>query len=157
MTNSNRPPNEKLQPGPRTEAEADAMEGRNVIFRDAPDNEFAAKVQRDATNLCGEIGDFFVREKIVMNEIIFVPMIIYARIIRLRDAALTLTRARFPAEAGILVLSQFEAKLDLAQAARDVKWAARWVEHRNTHRSVTNIKSAIGATFDDKMNGRSSF
>jgi hypothetical protein len=60
-------------------------------------------------------------------------ILIFARIIRLRDATLILTKARHPTEAGIIVLSQFEAKLDLAHAATDVKWATRWVEHQNTH------------------------
>ena len=114
------------------------------------DDAFAAKVHADATALCGEIMGFFQGRQMDINEIIFVPMIIFARIIRLRDAALTLTKARFPTEAGIIVLSQFEAKLDLVQAARDVKWAARWVGHQNTLHSLTNIKTAIDMTFGDE-------
>lgn len=115
------------------------------------DAAFAKKVHSDATALCGEIVGFFHQEQIQINEIIFVPMIIFARIIRLRDAALTLTEAKFPTEAGILLLSQFEAKLDLAQAAQDVKWAARWLEHQNTRFSVTNVSQAVGSIFGDEQ------
>jgi hypothetical protein len=113
--------------------------------------DFAIKVHRDATVLCGEITGYFYREKIRINEAIFVPMIIFARIVRLRDATLILTKAGHPTEAGIIVLSQFEAKLDLARAAREVKWASRWVEHRNPRQSVTqNVTDAIRAVFADQ-------
>jgi hypothetical protein len=80
-----------------------------------------------------------------------VPLILFSRIIRLRDAALTLTQAGFPTEAGIIVLSQFEAKLELVQAARNPKWATRWVEHQDTRQSATRkITRAIDAIFEDE-------
>ena len=116
------------------------------------DKAFTDKVHRDATALCEEITGYFYNQKIQINEIIFVPMIIFARIIRLRDAALTLTSGGFPTEAGILVLSQFEAKLDLVQAARDVQWAASWLGHRNTKQSVTkNMTDAICRVFSEEQ------
>jgi hypothetical protein len=116
------------------------------------DDQLAARFHRDATALCGEISGYFHTKKLAINEIIFVPLIIFARIIRLRDAALMLTQGGFPTEAGIIVLSQFEAKLDLFQAATDVKWAAQWVEHRNTRKSLTqNITAAIDTIFKDEV------
>jgi hypothetical protein len=115
------------------------------------DDNFEAKVHRDATALCGEIVGYFHGEKPHVNENIFVPLILFSRVIRLRDAALTLTRAGFPTEAGIIVLSQFEAKLDLVQAATDPKWATRWVEHQDTRQSATpKIARAIEAIFEDE-------
>jgi hypothetical protein len=119
----------------------------NAIFND----QLAIKIHRDATVLNSEIVEHFQREKLQINELIFVPLIIFARIIRLRDAARVLTQDGFPTEAGIIVLSQFEAKLDLIQAATDIKWAAGWIEHRNTRYSVTqNVTRAISQIFDDE-------
>jgi hypothetical protein len=118
----------------------------------ATDEDLAAKVHHDATALCGEIIGYFHREKVQINEAIFVPITIFARIIRLRDAAFILTQAGHPTEAGIIVLSQFEAKLDLAHAVTDVKWATRWVEHQNTRQSVTqSVTGAICAVFADEQ------
>jgi hypothetical protein len=80
--------------------------------------------------------------------LIFVPLIIFSRILRLHEAALTLIDARFPNETGIIVLSQFEASLDIVQAADDIKWAARWLEHKNTRHSATpNITKTIEKLF----------
>jgi hypothetical protein len=76
------------------------------------DEGFANKVHRDATDFCGEITGYFFREKVTINEAIFVPLTIFSRVIRLRDAVMILTAAGHPTEAAILLLSQFEAKLD---------------------------------------------
>ncbi|ACK51111.1 hypothetical protein Msil_2173 [Methylocella silvestris BL2] len=115
------------------------------------DDQLAARFHCDATALCGEITGYFHRKQTEINEIIFVPLIIFARIVRLRDAALMLTQGGFPTEAGIIVLSQFEAKLDLAQSATDVTWAARWLEHQDTRHSLTaKITDAINKVFEDE-------
>jgi len=114
--------------------------------------DFDWRVHRDATELISEITGYFHREQTTLSEFYFVPTIIMSRIFRLRDAALILTKAHHPAEAAIILLSQLEAKLDLAQAARDVKWATRWVEHKNTRHSITpKVNEAIAYVFDEKV------
>ena len=114
------------------------------------DRNQARKIRNDATALHADVVGYFQSAKLQINELIIVPLIIFSRILRLHEAALTLIDARFPNEAGIIVLSQFEACLDIVQAADDIKWAARWLEHKNTRDSATpNVTKTIEKLFKD--------
>src|SRR5438105_3332372 len=108
------------------------------------DSDLAKKVVKDGMELLNAIARYFIYQGGNIGEIIIVPLIISARIFRLHEAALQLVESKFPIEAGILALSQFEAKLDLGQAVDDVKWCAQWLEHQNSKRSITtNITDTV--------------
>ena len=112
------------------------------------ESEFAKKIHNDATALWGEIFAYFFSKQQKISEALFVPMIIFSRLVSQRDAIILLTNAKFPNETGIIGLSQFESKLDLAYASVDVAWATRWMEHKSVRKSVTvNVTNAIREIF----------
>jgi hypothetical protein len=112
----------------------------------------AADAIRDAaTSLTHEIVDYFYTQKGTINEIICVPFIIFARILRTYDAIDLLLNEGFISEAAVLVLTQFELRLDLAFTAHDVSHATQWAEHEYIDRSVARkMEKKINGLFSER-------
>ncbi len=115
------------------------------------DAALARDIRGSAHELMGKINDYFYRDKKHVNEIIFVPMMIMSRIIRTHDAIDLLLKNGHPSEATVLVLTQFELRLDLAYTASDVKHAAAWLDHEDTKWSLMNVKDKINTLFRDDV------
>jgi len=114
------------------------------------DKKIAMRVDEAAHELVKEIMDFFATGDRTVNEIIIVPLIIVARVIRTHRAIELLVDEGHPTEAAILALTQFELRLDLAYTAVDVKRAAAWLEHENTKWSLLPVKDKIAKLFSSK-------
>jgi hypothetical protein len=112
----------------------------------------ASDAIRDAaTRLTHQIADYFHREKTTINEIIFVPLILSARIFRTYDAIALLLQNGFLSEAAVLVLTQFELRLDLAYTAHDISHATQWAEHENMDWSVAQkMEKKINSLFSER-------
>ncbi len=108
------------------------------------------KVQDAAFELISQMVEYFQRIDAPLSEIIFVPLIIFFRIARTRDAIEALVRAGFHTEAAVLVLTQFELRLDIAYTARDIEQATEWLSHENTKWSVKSIKDKIKFLLPDE-------
>ena len=103
-----------------------------------------AKEVRDAGHeLIRQMGDHFIRERTECSEIIFVPVMIFTRIVHTYDAIESLVSNEFYAEAAVLVLTQFELRLDLAYTASSIEHATKWISHEDTKWPVLSIEKKL--------------
>lgn len=122
----------------------------------SPDAETTAGLVREAaTDLTGQIVAYFRSEQTPINESIFVPLLIIARIIRTHDAIQLLLKHAHVSEAAVLTLTQFELRLDLAYTAHEPSHATEWAAHENMRWSVaqkmeTKIKGLFSEHEDRK-------
>ena len=114
------------------------------------DSALAKEVREAAHETVTAIMEYFVREQTKINEIIIVPYTIMARIVRTNDAIQLLLKEGHPSEAAVLVLTEFELRLDLAYVAHDVKHAAAWLDHENTKWSLITVGDKINTLFSDE-------
>lgn len=108
-------------------------------------------IRDTATELTNQIVAYFHTEQTVISEIIFVPLLLTARIFRTYDAIQLLLDNDFVSEASVLVLTQFELRLDLAYTAHDASHAKQWAEHENIGWSVAQkMEKKINYLFSEK-------
>jgi hypothetical protein len=104
-------------------------------------------VRAGAHDLLSRIVQYFYETKAPLNEIIFVPVAIMGRILGSYDSINLLLENGNPVDAAIIVLTQFEMRLDLAWAAHDVKNATRWVDHAVVSNTPLKVASRIDKLF----------
>jgi hypothetical protein len=119
---------------------------------ETPDAEKTADLVRDAAlQLTSQIAAYFHAEQTVANEIIIVPLLIVARILRTYDAIQLLLNNRYVSEAAVLSLTQFELRLDLAYTAHNVEHASEWLDHEKLTVSIAQrMEKKIDSLFTDK-------
>ncbi len=100
------------------------------------------------------IGSYFAAGDKAINEIIFVPMTIMARIVRLHEAVVTLLREDYVSEAAILSLTVFELRIDLLDSSSDINRATAWIEHDNPTRKREGIKPSLERLFSNARANR---
>jgi hypothetical protein len=89
------------------------------------------------------VNDYFFKQKLTVNEIIFVPISILSRILRTHDAIALLLKNAYYSEAAVLVLAQFELRFDLLYVSSDIKHATAWVEHENPKTLNARMKAKL--------------
>ena len=99
------------------------------------------EVRDRATALFSHLGAHFKHKGV--NEIIIVPMILMARIIRTHDAIGSLCDEKFYADAAILLLTQFDLRLDLWFVCYKPENATLWMGHDDTKWPVSSTKRKI--------------
>ena len=107
---------------------------------------------RDAyTRVIRQIDGYLRREKTTICEIISNPFIISKQIFRTYDAIDLLIREAFISEARLLVLIQFELRVDLAYSVYDSYNATRWPEHENLEWNVAQtMEKKINTIFSQR-------
>ena len=115
-----------------------------------PNSELAKQIHSSATELVVQIVRHFCEGKDPINEIIFVPLTIFARIIRTHLAIELLIEQKHPSEAAVLALTEFELRLALAHTASDIKQATEWVAREDRRFLSMKTKDQICALFDKK-------
>ncbi|SHM73057.1 hypothetical protein [Roseibium suaedae] len=111
------------------------------------DDDISNKVHGATLELMLGIGSYFAQGDKKINEIIFVPMAITARIARLHEAIATLLKDGYISEAAILSLTVFELRIDLLDVASDIKRATAWIEHDNPKRKLEGMKPSLVRLF----------
>jgi hypothetical protein len=111
------------------------------------DAAIANEVREAGHELLRHMSDYFVQQRTVLNEIILVPLIIFSRIVRTHDAINALIRDEFYTEAAVLLLTQFELRLDIAYTASEIEHATRWLSHEERKWQVMSIPAKIKALF----------
>src|ERR1700746_1764700 len=107
-----------------------------------------AKEIRDAGHeLLRHMLDYFAQERTLLNEIIFAPLIIFSRIVRTHDAIEALVSDEFYTEAAVLLLTQFELRLDVAYTASGIEHATKWLSHEDKKWPVMSIPKKIQTLF----------
>jgi hypothetical protein len=104
----------------------------------------AKEVYDAAVNLIAQIALYYAGGGTI-NEIIFGPIAIMARVIRTYDAIKFLLDNAHAQEAAVLALTQFELRFDLLYVASDIKRATQWVEHDNPKHLTQSMKSKLDA------------
>lgn len=114
-------------------------------------NAIAWSVRDAITDLTGQIVAYFHSEEKAINEIVIVPLLVSARIVRTYDAIQLLLKNGHASEAAVLALTQFELRLDLAYTAHDVTHATEWLDHENIGWSVAQkMEKKINSLFTDQ-------
>lgn len=108
------------------------------------------EVREAGHELIRQMCDYFIREQISLSEIVLAPMIIFSRIVRTYDAIKALISDEFYTEAAVLVLTQFELRLDIAYTASEIEHATKWLSHEDRKWQVMSIKKKIATLFDDE-------
>lgn len=105
------------------------------------------EAHRAALRLLSGIGSYFAEGDRTINEIIFVPMAIMARIVRVHEATLALLKEGYVSEAAVLTLTAFELRVDLLDVASDIKRATAWVEHDDHKQKSAKMKPTLDRLF----------
>jgi Family of unknown function (DUF5677) len=122
------------------------------LTAETPDLEIIARLVRDAAvAITTQLVAYFHAGQATVNEIIIVPLLISARILRTYDAIQFLLENGYVSEATILTLTQFELRLDLAYTAHNVANASEWLDHEKLHVSIgRKMEEKINSLFADK-------
>lgn len=119
-----------------------------MVARTITVNEKTEKAIHEATlRLLVGIGRYFVNERKPVNEIIFAPLALTLRIVRIYEAVRLLLKDDHPQEAAVLALTMFELRCDLLYVASDIKRATQWVEHDNPKALSISMKDKLLALF----------
>lgn len=118
------------------------MGKRTVVNEDISNEAHGA-----ALKLISGIGSYFAEGDRTINEIIFVPMAIMARIVRVHEATVALLKEGYVSEAAILTLTAFELRVDLLDVASDIKRATAWVEHYDHKQKSAKMKPTLDRLF----------
>jgi hypothetical protein len=108
------------------------------------DTDVPLKARERAVNIISATMSYFIDNKIQINEIVFVPLIIISRIIRNHDAILLLVENKFDSEAAVLVLTQLELRLDFSYTSIDIKHSAEWMQHKENKSSLQRMTGKKG-------------
>jgi hypothetical protein len=108
------------------------------------------EVREAGHELVRQMCEFFARERTVLSEIVLAPMIIFSRIVRTHDAIQLLVNEEFYTEAAVLILTQFELRLDIAYTASEIKRATKWLSHEDKKWQVISISNKIKTLFTDE-------
>jgi hypothetical protein len=103
------------------------------------------EVRDRAAALLTHLATYFKDKRV--SEIIIVPMILMARVIRTHDAISMLSDNKFYAEAAILLITELDLRLDLAFISHKPKNATLWMSHDDTKWPVSNTSRKINTLF----------
>ena len=117
--------------------------GKRTVVNEDVSNE----AHEAALKLILGIGSYFAEGDRTINEIIFVPMAIMARIVRVHEATVTLLKEGYVSEGAILTLAAFELRVDLLDVASDIKRATAWVEHSDPKQKSAKMKPTLDRLF----------
>lgn len=115
--------------------------------RTVVNEEISIEAHQAALKLLFGIGSYFAESDRPINEIIFVPMAIMARIVRLHEATVALLKDDYVSEAAILLLAAFELRVDLLDVSSDIKRATAWVEHSDRKQKPARMKPTLDRLF----------
>lgn len=101
------------------------------------------KLYKSTINLIDEIMQYFIDNNPEINESITVPITIVSRMLRTHKAIKVLLESKYPSEAAVLLLTQFELFWDLAYTSRDSKNATAWMDHEDKKWQVLSVSKKI--------------
>lgn len=119
------------------------MTAKRTQVSDATSKEVHAATLR----LIASIGSFFASGDRTTNEIILVPMTIFARIVRVHEATVGLLKDGYVSEAAVLTLTAFELRIDLLDTASDINRATAWIEHGDVARKPDSVRATLNRLF----------
>lgn len=111
--------------------------------RTAVNDALAKEVHEATLRLMLGVSAYFSSGGRTTNEIVFVPMAIVARMVRVHEATLALLKEGYLQEAAVLALTAFELRIDLLDTASEIKRATAWVEHSNPAQKPGNVKPTL--------------
>lgn len=77
----------------------------------------------------------------------YVPMLLFATVLRSVDAGRVLLEHGFSSEAGVVTLSLFESKLDLLYVGTDAQRGDQWLNHTDPVHQPWNVSDKIDAIY----------
>lgn len=125
-----------------------------MLLMESELSDIFAEVRQKAHDLVATTLLYFYDNRKGINELIFVPAAIFSRIIDTHDSVGSLLKAGQVIDASIIMLAQFELRVQLAWTAQDIKNASQWVAHSDTwstpRKTINTIKELYPNGSDER-------